>query len=133
MPAGYSQLPFPGVGVWPRYDQPHPVHPQSVHPQHVEVDQQRLLFLVRRLDLHRVTPSGHSSEFETDQTGDRFVVRVFGQPDPDLILDLVRAQQPGNGPDPFRDLPDRIFVAVVLVLLLRPQGLFPARGLKERI
>ena len=32
---------------------------------------------------------------------------------------------------PFREA--FVFLAVILVLLARPQGLFPARGLKERV
>jgi branched-chain amino acid transport system permease protein len=32
---------------------------------------------------------------------------------------------------PFREA--FLFIVVILVLLVRPQGLFPARGLKERV
>lgn len=47
-----------------------------------------------------------------------------------IISTLLQAFLP---PDlrPFREA--FLFVAVILVLLVRPQGLFPARGLKERV
>jgi branched-chain amino acid transport system permease protein len=47
-----------------------------------------------------------------------------------IISTLLQAFLP---PDlrPFREA--FLFIAVILVLLIRPQGLFPARGLKERV
>ena len=47
-----------------------------------------------------------------------------------VVSTLLQALLP---PDlrPFREA--FLFIAVIVVLLLRPQGLFPARGLKERV
>jgi branched-chain amino acid transport system permease protein len=47
-----------------------------------------------------------------------------------VLSTLLQAFLP-EGLRPFREA--FLFVAVILVLLLRPNGLFPARGLRERV